>query len=118
MVCYIGLAVPNLELGLYYFSAKLANPRHSALASWVTGWANVTGQISLVCSIDFTCAQMITTAITVRASTLLPCRRLTAAAVYRWVLTGQSRSEQDHHTGSSLPSSFRMGSFVPPLPVF
>jgi hypothetical protein len=29
------------------------------------GWANITGQITLVCSIDFTCAQMITTAIAV-----------------------------------------------------
>ncbi|KDQ51768.1 hypothetical protein JAAARDRAFT_62297 [Jaapia argillacea MUCL 33604] len=51
--------------GLYYFSAKLAPPRWSALASWVTGWANITGQVTLVCSIDFTCAQMITTAIAV-----------------------------------------------------
>ncbi|KAI0307071.1 amino acid permease-domain-containing protein [Multifurca ochricompacta] len=32
---------------------------------WITGWANVTGQVALVCSIDYTCAQMITTAITV-----------------------------------------------------
>ena len=40
--------------GLYYFSAKLAPPRWSALASWITGWANVTGQVTLVCSIDFT----------------------------------------------------------------
>ncbi|KZT30060.1 amino acid transporter [Neolentinus lepideus HHB14362 ss-1] len=51
--------------GLYYFSAKLAPPKWSALASWITGWANVTGQVTLVCSIDFTCAQMITTAIAV-----------------------------------------------------
>ncbi|TFK34019.1 amino acid transporter [Crucibulum laeve] len=51
--------------GLYYFSAKLAPPKYSALISWITGWANVTGQIALVCSIDFTCAQMITTAISV-----------------------------------------------------
>ncbi|KZT33670.1 amino acid transporter [Sistotremastrum suecicum HHB10207 ss-3] len=51
--------------GLYYFSAKMAPERHSALASWITGWANITGQITLVCSIDFTCAQMITTAIAV-----------------------------------------------------
>ncbi|KAF8888060.1 amino acid transporter [Infundibulicybe gibba] len=50
--------------GLYYFSAKLAPPRYSALVSWITGWANVSGQIALVCSIDFTCAQMITTAVT------------------------------------------------------
>ena len=40
--------------GLYYFSAKLAPPGWSALASWITGWANVTGQVTLVCSIDFT----------------------------------------------------------------
>ncbi|KAH9850200.1 amino acid transporter [Lenzites betulinus] len=51
--------------GLYYFSAKLAPERYSALASWVTGWANVTGQITLVCSIDYTVAQMITTAVAV-----------------------------------------------------
>jgi amino acid permease (GABA permease) len=51
--------------GLYYFSAKLAPPKYSALASWITGWANITGQITLVCSIDFTCAQMIAAAITV-----------------------------------------------------
>ncbi|KAI0268159.1 amino acid transporter [Gloeopeniophorella convolvens] len=57
-------AMPT-SAGLYYFSAKLANPRHAPLASWITGWANVTGQVALVCSIDFTCAQMITTAITV-----------------------------------------------------
>ncbi|EJD03015.1 amino acid transporter [Fomitiporia mediterranea MF3/22] len=53
--------------GLYYFSAKLASPNWSALASWITGWANVTGQVTLVCSIDFTCAQMITTAIAVNS---------------------------------------------------
>ncbi|KAI5122017.1 hypothetical protein M0805_008009 [Coniferiporia weirii] len=51
--------------GLYYFSAKLAPPQWSALASWITGWANITGQVTLVCSIDFTCAQMITTALAV-----------------------------------------------------
>lgn len=51
--------------GLYYFAAKLAPSEYAALASWITGWANVTGQITLVCSIDFTCAQMITSAIAV-----------------------------------------------------
>ncbi|THV08672.1 amino acid transporter [Dendrothele bispora CBS 962.96] len=51
--------------GLYYFAAKLAPPDYAALASWITGWANVTGQVTLVCSIDFTCAQMITSAISV-----------------------------------------------------
>ncbi|KAJ7643302.1 amino acid/polyamine transporter I [Mycena polygramma] len=51
--------------GLYYFSAKMAPERHAPLASWITGWANITGQVALVCSIDLTCAQMITTAIAV-----------------------------------------------------
>jgi len=51
--------------GLYYFSAKLAPVKYAPLASWITGWANVTGQVTLVCGIDFTCAQMITTAIAV-----------------------------------------------------
>jgi amino acid permease (GABA permease) len=51
--------------GLYYFAAKLAPEKYAALASWITGWANVTGQVALVCSIDYTCAQMITTAIAV-----------------------------------------------------
>ncbi|KAI0629994.1 amino acid transporter [Trametes polyzona] len=53
------------SVGLYYFSAKLAPVRYSALASWVTGWANITGQVTLVCSIDYTIAQMITTAVAV-----------------------------------------------------
>ncbi|KAJ7746755.1 amino acid/polyamine transporter I [Mycena maculata] len=53
--------------GLYYFSAKLAPEKYAPLASWITGWANITGQVALVCSIDFTCAQMITTAITVNS---------------------------------------------------
>ncbi|TFK73727.1 amino acid transporter [Pluteus cervinus] len=51
--------------GLYYFSAKMAPRRHSPLLSWITGWANVFGQIALVCSIDFTCAQLIATAIAI-----------------------------------------------------
>ncbi|KAF7317740.1 hypothetical protein MKEN_00861800 [Mycena kentingensis (nom. inval.)] len=65
--------------GLYYFSAKLAPEKHSALASWITGWANITGQIALVCSIDFTCAQMITTAIAVSTD---GATELSAGATY------------------------------------
>ncbi|KAI0737826.1 amino acid transporter [Daedaleopsis nitida] len=63
--CYTDAATDSTSAGLYYFSAKLAPPRWAPLASWITGWANVTGQVALVCSIDFTCAQMITTALSV-----------------------------------------------------
>ncbi|KII85982.1 hypothetical protein PLICRDRAFT_115199 [Plicaturopsis crispa FD-325 SS-3] len=69
----MGIAASMAELtsamptsaGLYFYAAKLAPPRYSALASWITGWANITGQVTLVCSIDYTCAQLITTAIAV-----------------------------------------------------
>ncbi|KAJ7623574.1 amino acid transporter [Roridomyces roridus] len=51
--------------GLYYFSAKMAPEGYAPLASWITGWANITGQVALVTGIDFTCAQMIATGIAV-----------------------------------------------------
>ncbi|KAJ3570651.1 hypothetical protein NP233_g4259 [Leucocoprinus birnbaumii] len=57
-------AMPT-SAGLYYFSAKLAPPKWAPMISWITAWTNVTGQILLVCSIDFTLAQMITTGIAV-----------------------------------------------------
>ena len=37
----------STSAGLYYFAAKLAPPKHAALASWITGWANVTGQVGI-----------------------------------------------------------------------
>ncbi|KAG1742376.1 amino acid transporter [Suillus paluster] len=49
--------------GLYYFSAKMASKERSALASWITGWSNITGQVTLICSINFSCTELITTAI-------------------------------------------------------
>ncbi|EKM79742.1 hypothetical protein AGABI1DRAFT_113049 [Agaricus bisporus var. burnettii JB137-S8] len=57
-------AMPT-SAGLYYFSAKLSPPKYAPLISWITGWANVTGQIMLVCSIEFVNAQMITTGIAI-----------------------------------------------------
>jgi len=70
-VAFVALSMAEMassmptSAGLYYFSAKLAPPKYAPLASWITGWANVTGQVTLVCGIDYTCAQMITTAIAV-----------------------------------------------------
>ncbi|KAJ7156910.1 amino acid transporter [Mycena crocata] len=70
-VAFVALSMAELasamptSAGLYYFSARLAPEKYAPLASWITGWANIAGQVTLVCSIDFTCAQMITTAIAV-----------------------------------------------------
>ncbi|KAJ7777309.1 APC amino acid permease [Mycena metata] len=72
-VMFVALSMAELassmptSAGLYYFSAKLAPEKYAPLASWITGWSNVVGQVTLVCSIDFTCAQMITTAIAVNS---------------------------------------------------
>ncbi|KAJ7027901.1 APC amino acid permease [Mycena alexandri] len=75
-VMFVALSMAELassmptSAGLYYFSAKLAPEKYAPLASWITGWANITGQgwaQLQVCSIDFTCAQMITTAIAVNS---------------------------------------------------
>ncbi|KAH0831949.1 amino acid permease-domain-containing protein [Lanmaoa asiatica] len=49
--------------GLYYFSAKMASEKQSALASWITGWSNITGQVTLICSINYSCTELITTGI-------------------------------------------------------
>lgn len=58
--CTGSLPPSRTSARLYYFSAKLAPPRWAPLASWITGWANITGQVSLVCSIDFTwCAHCV-----------------------------------------------------------
>ncbi|KAF9445828.1 amino acid transporter [Macrolepiota fuliginosa MF-IS2] len=57
-------AMPT-SAGLYYFSAKLAPPEYAPLLSWITGWANVTGQILLMCSLEFVNAEMIAIAISV-----------------------------------------------------
>ncbi|KAF8833994.1 amino acid transporter [Paxillus ammoniavirescens] len=57
--------------GLYYFAAKMASEKRSALASWITGWSNITGQVTLICSINFSCAELITTGITMTDSTVV-----------------------------------------------
>ncbi|KAG0703807.1 amino acid transporter [Suillus ampliporus] len=49
--------------GLYYFSAKMASKERSALASWITGWSNITGQVTLICSVNFSCTELLTTTI-------------------------------------------------------
>ncbi|KAJ7123545.1 hypothetical protein C8R44DRAFT_564852, partial [Mycena epipterygia] len=71
-VMFVALSIAELassmptSAGLYYFSAKLALERYSPLASWVIG-PFFASEVSFlyVRGIDFTCAEMITTAIAV-----------------------------------------------------
>ncbi|WJX21318.1 Mitochondrial branched-chain amino acid (BCAA) aminotransferase [Trifolium repens] len=45
--------------GLYYWSAKLAGPKWSPFASWITGWFNIIGLWAGTTSVDFSLAQLI-----------------------------------------------------------
>ncbi|WFD45007.1 hypothetical protein MPSI1_003683 [Malassezia psittaci] len=51
--------------GIYYWSAHLAPRRWSPLAAWVTGWANLVGQVALICSICSAIADEIADAVTI-----------------------------------------------------
>ncbi|ORY75312.1 amino acid/polyamine transporter I [Leucosporidium creatinivorum] len=51
--------------GLYFWSSELAPKKFGPFAAWLTAWSNVTGQVALVCLIDYTCAQMICVALAV-----------------------------------------------------
>lgn len=51
--------------GIYYWSAHLAPRKWSALAAWITGWANLVGQVALICSIFSAVSDEISDAVTV-----------------------------------------------------
>ncbi|KAF5376884.1 hypothetical protein D9615_007229 [Tricholomella constricta] len=88
-VMFVALSMAELassmptSAGLYFFSAKLAPSKYAPLASWITGWANITGQVALVCSIDFNCAQMIASAISVASD---GATNLSSGATYGMLL--------------------------------
>ncbi|KAJ3409247.1 hypothetical protein CcCBS67573_g06973 [Chytriomyces confervae] len=45
--------------GLYYWAARLSRPRHKALASWMTGWFNLLGQVAVTAGVVFGLSLMI-----------------------------------------------------------
>lgn len=45
--------------GPYFWSAVLAEPPHSAVAAWVTGWFNLVGQVAVTTGISYGCASLI-----------------------------------------------------------
>jgi amino acid transporter len=51
--------------GLYYWTAILVPERYRAIASWFTGWANLTGQLAAVASADFGSAMLVSSTISI-----------------------------------------------------
>ncbi|KAK0103846.1 hypothetical protein ONS96_004955 [Cadophora gregata f. sp. sojae] len=60
-------AIPTAG-GPYYWAAILAPEKHSAFASWITGWFNLLGQVAVTTGISFGCAGLISTTATVKSS--------------------------------------------------
>lgn len=60
-------AIPTAG-GPYYWAAILAPAKHSAFASWITGWFNLLGQVAVTTGISFGLAGLISTTATVKTS--------------------------------------------------
>jgi amino acid transporter len=50
--------------GVYYWSAMLSTREWAPVASWITGWLTLVGNWTVTCSINFSGAQLILSAIT------------------------------------------------------
>ncbi|KAJ2918863.1 hypothetical protein MD484_g1536, partial [Candolleomyces efflorescens] len=54
--------------GPYFWAAMLSRKKDAALASWITGWFNLLGQVAVTTGISFACANFISTACTLGTS--------------------------------------------------
>lgn len=51
--------------GPYFWSAKLSTPSQAPLASWITGWFNLIGQVAVTTGISYACATFISTTVAI-----------------------------------------------------
>ncbi|KAI9507073.1 amino acid/polyamine transporter I [Russula earlei] len=54
--------------GTYFWAAKLSSLQSAPFASWITGWFNLLGQVSITTGVAFACADFISTAATIGAN--------------------------------------------------
>ncbi|KAH7906726.1 amino acid/polyamine transporter I [Hygrophoropsis aurantiaca] len=47
--------------GPYFWAAMLSEPKNAPLASWITGWFNLLGQVAVTTGISFACANFVST---------------------------------------------------------
>ncbi|PFH46622.1 hypothetical protein AMATHDRAFT_154317 [Amanita thiersii Skay4041] len=52
--------------GPYFWAAMLSKPERAPLASWITGWFNLLGQVAITTGISFACANFLSTACTLK----------------------------------------------------
>jgi len=54
--------------GPYFWAAMLSKRKWAPLASWITGWFNLLGQVAITTGISFACATFISTVCTLKSS--------------------------------------------------
>ncbi|TFK85392.1 APC amino acid permease [Polyporus arcularius HHB13444] len=73
--------------GPYFWAAMLSEPKNAPLASWVTGWFNLLGQVAVTTGISFAAANFISTLATFNTN-FVPEPRITIG-IYAGVLICQ-----------------------------
>ncbi|KAJ7203783.1 APC amino acid permease [Mycena pura] len=73
--------------GPYFWAAMLSKPKGAPLASWITGWFNLLGQVAVTTGISFACATFISTLCTIKTD-FVPSAK-TTIGIYAAVLAAQ-----------------------------
>ncbi|KAF9449207.1 hypothetical protein P691DRAFT_759225 [Macrolepiota fuliginosa MF-IS2] len=73
--------------GPYFWAAMLSRKEDAPLASWITGWFNLLGQVAVTTGISFACANFLSTACTLKTS-FVPTPN-TTIGIYAAVLVSQ-----------------------------
>ncbi|KDR72856.1 hypothetical protein GALMADRAFT_252160 [Galerina marginata CBS 339.88] len=74
--------------GPYFWAAMLSRRQNAPLASWITGWFNLLGQVAVTTGISFACANFISTACTLGNTGFVPTPK-TTIGIYAAVLFSQ-----------------------------
>ncbi|KAF8966775.1 APC amino acid permease [Flammula alnicola] len=74
--------------GPYFWAAMLSRKQNAPLASWITGWFNLLGQVAVTTGISFACANFISTACTLGNTGFVPTPK-TTIGIYAAVLFTQ-----------------------------
>jgi len=90
MTMLVGLAMAEIcsahptSGGPYFWAAMMVPPEKAALASWVTGWFNLLGQVAVTTGISYACANFTSTAATL-GTTFVPSPNITIG-IYAGIL--------------------------------
>ncbi|KAJ7242364.1 APC amino acid permease [Mycena haematopus] len=77
--------------GPYFWAAMLSEPKNAPLASWITGWFNLLGQVAVTTGISFACATFLSTLCTIKTD-FVPTAH-TTIGIYAAVLVAQGKSQ-------------------------